>query len=1028
MTTPPVAYSLHVADEPADAVVHLHLREELSQLYECALVVALEPGAPFPARWLGAPAQLAIHHGAMTRRVLGVVRRVEDLGATAVRQYVRLVVVPSLWLLSQRQDSRVFQNLAVPDIVRAVLRDAGLYDGDRLAVSEALRDLAPREYCVQHRERDLDFVLRILQEEGVALAFEHERDDGETLALVDGTERWLHVATADGAEGVALLDEGTATADAESVHKLDAQGSLRPTGVALRDHDFSRPRAVLDLSPSAGGAGRSLYDYPARLSLQPWDDGGHVYRGHDGARQARIRLEAEQRDALTALGTGIVTGFMPGSAFQLHGHARAELDRRWLLVAVEHVGHAWGDVAEDLSPRGPFASIVRSVGVEVPGLTRDPLPFDRYANRFRCMPAERPFRPARETSRPIVHGAQTATVVGPAGEEIHVDHHGRIKVQFHWDRIGRMDERSSCWVRVSQPWAGAGWGAVVIPRIGMEVVVTFLEGDPDRPLVTGCVYNGQNGVPYPLPDEKTKSTFKTNTSPTNGGYNELRFEDRRGAEEVYLQAERDWNTLVKHDQTLTVQRHRVKRVEGRERNVVVKDRVSTVQQNDSLTVEGNHEAHVQGALGSSVRVDAVLTVVADERMVLRCGDSVIELTPDVLTVQAKTVQVRGDELVNVWAPMVKINTEEAPAVGALTLGGGSDAGAATAQGGGGLQRLWDLLDIDRASGAAGRSFGALLKKIGVPDRIRDRLSGLATRTAKELLTAAKEGRKPAWSKIGEDAVGTVVGAGVAEVFHPLMELKAVKDSPFLTGLLEEAQAATTTAGTWGALYALGLRDGLARDPFWQVMERDHLDRSLRFLADQGWALTDSAIAEWETDNAAPTPAAAPAVADAPAPSPTPAASTARPPITDAMTRGGQRGIENAVYTYGASGMDVQRTGLFGWGEDDEEGSSDDPVIAADRASLEAARAASQGAPACCLAALGEIERQMDQRDAVHARGPSSANNTARGLYRRVADQHGIEHETNGGRDPRPNAFRVAWRAMETQFARNYPPPVQVTNI
>ena len=935
MSLSPVVYALHVAGEPADTVVYLRLREALSEPYECELVVALPLDAPLPARWLGAPARVEMRHEALTRQVLGVVRRIEDLGATAVKQYLRLWVVPSLWHLSQRMDSRIFQNLNVPDIVQQVLRDAGAYEGDRLTIAEALRELPPREYCVQYRERDLDFVMRLLQEEGVAFYFEHEGDLGETLCLVDGTERRLHVATLDGEPSVPLLDDGGGTSDVETVHRFDWQASLRPTGTFLRDYDFTRPGAVLDLSPSVGGGPRSIYDQPARLNLHPWDDDAHAWRGHDGTRQARIRLEAEQLDALTAVGTGEVTGFMPGSAFKLRGHARHELDIPWLLVAVEHIAHAWGDVPEDMSGRGPFASVVRSLGVEVPGLTRDRRPDDRYANRFRCVPSERPFRPARVTPRPLVHGAQTALVVGPAGEEIHVDHHGRIKVQFHWDRLGRYDEKSTCWIRTSQLWSGPGWGAMFIPRIGMEVVVTFLEGDPDRPLVTGCVYNGQNGVPYPLPEEKTKSTLKTNSSPTSGGYNELRFEDRRGSEQVYLQAERDWDTLVKHDQTLTVLQHRTKLVEGRERNTIVKDRTTLVQQNDSLTIEGNHDTHVQGLLGASVKVDATLLIVADQRMLLQCGDSSVELTPDVLTVHAKTVQVRGEQLINLWAPTVKINTDEAPGVSTETMGGGTTEEAPLeAQGGGMSSRFWNLFDPKQLATLASGGLGGLLKRLGIPPRICERLTGLAERTVESILTALREGRRPSWSSIAEDAVSTSVGIGVNEAFRPLLESDVVKKSPFLTGLLNEAQGATTTAASYGVDYALGLRDGLARDPFWQVMEEKHGEALQKFFIDQAYGVAQQGVDNWNRDNSAtaatttpandtastttststpstatPSPTAPSPRTPSPTPSPRPPTPETQPstpapsppaPLTYtipwATSQGAQRGVETGITT------------------------------------------------------------------------------------------------------------------------------------
>jgi type VI secretion system secreted protein VgrG len=233
------------------------------------------------------------------------------------------------------------------------------------------------------------------------------------------------------------------------------------------------------------------------------------------------------------------------------------------------------------------------------------------------------------TPRPVVEGPQTARVVGPPGEDIHTDEHGRIKVQFHWDRVGHEDERSSCWIRVAQSWAGGQWGFVFIPRVGMEVLVQFLEGDPDRPLVTGCVYNGENAPPYALPANKTRSTLKTLSTPATGGYNELRFEDAAGREQMYIQAERDQDTLVKHDRTLTVGRHSTRDVGGDERITVHQNRVTNIQQHDAFSVEGNQDTEVHGPGGQSISVDASQTlsvgkslqITVGERVSIQCGAS-----------------------------------------------------------------------------------------------------------------------------------------------------------------------------------------------------------------------------------------------------------------------------------------------------------------------------------------------------------------------------------------------------------------------
>mgnify|MGYP003337697370 CR=1 FL=1 len=314
---------------------------------------------------------------------------------------------------------------------------------------------------------------------------------------------------------------------------------VRSSGVTLRDFDFTRPRAALDMTAaSPGDVGRlARYEYPAPATLHGYDRGARRFTAHDSPRLAKLRAEELATRAHLGEGSGNVTGVTPGLRFDLAGHARSELDRAYLVAEAEHVGQAWSVLPESLRESKRVRAMLLDAGLSAAdGFD------DRYHNRFvthrlKQPAASVPFRPARVTARPVVEGPQTARVVGPAGEDIHTDEHGRIKVQLHWDREGREDERSSCWIRCAQAWSGGQWGFVFIPRIGMEVVVQFLEGDPDRPLVTGCVYNGENHPPYKLPEHKTRSTIKTLSTPATGGYNEIRFEDAAGREQLYVQAE-----------------------------------------------------------------------------------------------------------------------------------------------------------------------------------------------------------------------------------------------------------------------------------------------------------------------------------------------------------------------------------------------------------------------------------------------------------------------------------------------------------
>ena len=600
-----LAFAAGRVDSDAWAVAHVEAREAMSELYRARVVLVMESGGGGLHELLGAPARLAVQRGGLVRELRGVVSEVEELGTTVQHRLVRVEVVPALWTLSQRSDCRIFQALNTAQIVRAVLADAGVYQGDgALRIDPSVEAMAPREYCVQYMESDLDFVRRLLEDDGVPFYFVHAGDGGEALVLAGDEHGWAEVATLDGGP-VGILDAGMGTGSAETVQWFDEKHALKTSAVTVRDYDFSRPRATMDMTGRHSlGAGRlARYEYPARSTLTGYDDGARAYKTHNTARLAKLRAEEHQTRAHRGHGRSVVTGMTPGQSFALHGHERPELDRRYLVTAVEHRASDWTAVRDEVRQSARFREMLDDAGVTAPDGTQA-----RYGNRVETHrlddnPASVAFRPARVTPRPVVEGPQTARVVGPAGEDIHTDPHGRVKVQFHWDRLGREDDTSSCWIRVAQSMGGGSWGFAFIPRIGMEVVVSFLEGDPDRPMVTGCVYNGENPHATPMPETKTKTGLRTQSTPKTGGYNEMRFEDAAGKEQVYVQAERDMDTLVKHDETLTVQRHRTKLVQGDEFNTVEMNRVSKVVQNDTLTVDGNREAEVHGPTGDTLTVD-----------------------------------------------------------------------------------------------------------------------------------------------------------------------------------------------------------------------------------------------------------------------------------------------------------------------------------------------------------------------------------------------------------------------------------------
>jgi type VI secretion system secreted protein VgrG len=471
-----VRFTFQSSASPGDTwrVVELRAREGLSELYACTVDLANEDLGADVDGLLGSSAELLISRESISRRLCGVIHRVEHSGTQAGHLLARVHVVPALWALSQRRDSFIFQEKTVPEILEDVLTEA-LQPFERSFRLELNREFQPREYCVQYRETDLDFVLRLLEEEGLFFYFDHSGEK-EELVVAEENEQCPPCEAANGSPITPKGPEAATAAD-ESLRHFDFAQQLHTTSVVVRDFDWTQPALDLTKKVRAKDAqtrDRESYEYPAPL-LGPYDAGSKKYKHEQ--KQEELRRQAFQVEGKRGLGEGYVTGFTPGYMFELSGHGQPALDQWYLLTRVEHHGHAPEELTSDTHALGKRDS-------------------ERYRNTFECIPLDVPFRPERRRTRARIAGLQTATVVGPSGEEIFTDEHGRIKVQFHWDRVGEEDENSSCWVRVAQPWAGKNWGANFIPRIGQEVIVSFLEGDPDQPLVTGSVYNAIQKHPY----------------------------------------------------------------------------------------------------------------------------------------------------------------------------------------------------------------------------------------------------------------------------------------------------------------------------------------------------------------------------------------------------------------------------------------------------------------------------------------------------------------------------------------------------
>ncbi|RKH46297.1 type VI secretion system tip protein TssI/VgrG [Corallococcus sicarius] len=578
------AFTLRVGALDAESLVveRLQGEEGLSRLFDFSVDFApLAPESLDTAPLVGADALLTVAQpGGTPRHVHGMVRTVESLGLRDGRWRYRARIVPALWRLTQVKRSRIFQGQSVPDILKDVLTSA------KVEVRVSLHEShAPREYCTQYRETDFDFLGRLMEWEGIFYFFEHS-EEGHVLVLGDAPS--VHEAPPGGA-ALPLRDEDGRVETGEFLTDLRRVRRLRPGAVHLKDFDFEKPS--LDVSgkskSSEGMEALEVYDYP----------GGYVAAG-TGKAAAKVRVQEATQASLTLEGEGICPRLTSGHLLQVEDDGTHE--GRYVVVTVQH----HGGQPETHGGREALGGL--------------------YRNQFQVMPANVPFRPRRLTPRHRISGLQTAQVVGPAGEEIHTDAYGRIKVQVHWDRDGQRDEKASCWVRTSQALGGPAWGALVLPRIGQEVVVRFLEGDPDRPLVAGSVYNGANATPYALPDEKTKSTHKSVSSKGSDGFNELRFEDAKGQEEVFHHAQKDQNLVTENDKDQAVLGHEERWVK-KERALTVgfnqtlyvrQDDVGVVEGNQSLEVRkdrdtltrGNHDESVEGNQSVTVRKGCLVEV------------------------------------------------------------------------------------------------------------------------------------------------------------------------------------------------------------------------------------------------------------------------------------------------------------------------------------------------------------------------------------------------------------------------------------
>jgi type VI secretion system secreted protein VgrG len=544
-------------------------REELSRLFSYELEMLAEKSDYKASDLVGKAVTFSVDLAVGEPRFFhGFVKRFVYIGGDELSSY-RAEVVPWLWFLTKTSDCRIFQNKSVPDIIEQVFKDLGFSDY-KLQLKGSFE---PWEYCVQYRESDFNFVSRLMEEEGIFYYFKHESGK-HTLMLCNDKGAYQKCKEGE----VEFRSELNSPEGTGHISRWDHQYEFRSGKFAQTDYNFETPSTSLMTKTNSvvnvnGNSKFEIYDFP-----------GEYEKKSQGDAETKVHMEEEEAGHEIATGDSTCRSFTVGGKFTLVKHpSKSEEGKGYVITSIRHS-----------CSTGSYVSGSSASGED-------------YTNTFTCIPDSVVFRPARITRKPLIHGSQTAVVTGPGGEEIFPDKYGRVKVQFHWDREGKKDDNSSCWIRVSTPWSGKNWGMVAIPRIGQEVVVSYLEGDPDRPLITGMVYNAETMPPYTLPGNKTQSGIKTRSS-TGGGadnFNEIRFEDKKGSEELYFHAEKDQTEIIEHDQSIDVGHDRTEHI-GHDRSLKVDhNKTEHVVNDKSITVDNTHNETI--AKNMTITVGSNLT-------------------------------------------------------------------------------------------------------------------------------------------------------------------------------------------------------------------------------------------------------------------------------------------------------------------------------------------------------------------------------------------------------------------------------------
>ena len=632
-----VAFTFHCEGAPPNVlrVRSFSAMEQIFGLHSIEVELAAPVGVPIDLHALNdQPATLIIHNRTLgIRHLSGVVAGISRRSSGVHTTYYAATIMPTLHCLRYGSDCRIFQQMTVPDIIRKVFGEYGVTD-----VEWALSGVHDeREYCVQYRETHLDFLERLMAEEGIWYFFSHGPEGQHRLHVLDTPPS---VPTCP--DQAKLLYKPVAGGIGEGAwcHGLTVHEEIRPTMAVQRDYTFKRPaydqhQTSTTQADNGSQARYEMYNYPGRYKV---DSAGEPF--------TRTRLEAMRVGATIMRARANTPHLVAGHVVELTGDGSvppAPALGRYHILSVSHGG-------TQPQAEGPEAGGGSAV----------------YDVAFTAMPADLPYRPPVQP-QPLVAGPQIAKVVGPAGEEIYTDEHGRVKVQFPWDRYGKSDEHSSCWVRVSNNWSGGGWGHIAIPRIGHEVIVDFLEGDPDQPIITGRTYHAANRPPYVLPKNKTRMVLRSDTH-KGQGYNELSFEDEAGQENIFLHAQKD--------HTLKILNNRVKRVGANQAESVGANKSISVGGNHSEAIDGSMTLSIGGGAGAGALVAGLAALMSSSAS--QASESASKVGNPMVS---EVVAGLGAAQAAVEAAATPAKAQVSSAAGHLTAAGGMQAAAGAALGG-----------------------------------------------------------------------------------------------------------------------------------------------------------------------------------------------------------------------------------------------------------------------------------------------------------------------------------------------------------